>query len=293
MGIVGSAPQVSPMSNSENPFASLRVSIPSPTASISSSASAPGAMAVSTAPSLAWPVPMQAPAYPAAPSRNFANHEFGRPSGTFAVSASDSHPTYGRLVSPTDEILSGTGFAVSSSSAASKSPVSLMPPPATIGGGAPIFLQRSSQSIVTEPRLTATPFGGGPSGVRQPALVEVVSRSETATASTFPTISRTQSMYQRRDQDIVTGPLLTATPLGGGPSGARQPVPVPVVSSFTTTGATASSTMFPRVQQSRLEQTWSLNPGSTPGPRGGGSRLLILYRIWTERGVSSQEWGST
>jgi hypothetical protein len=42
MGIVGSAPQVSPMSNSENPFASLRVSIPSPVTSINNSASASG-----------------------------------------------------------------------------------------------------------------------------------------------------------------------------------------------------------------------------------------------------------
>ncbi len=80
-----------------------------------------------------------------------------------------------------------------------------------------MFLQRSSQSIVTEPRLTATPLvGGGTSGVRQPALVPAVSRSETAIASTFPTISRTQSVYQRRDQDNVTESLLTATPLMGG-----------------------------------------------------------------------------
>ncbi len=109
--------------------------------------------------------------------------------------------------------------------------------------------------------------------MRQPALVPVVSRSETAIASAFPTISRTQSMYQRRDQDIVTEPLLTATPLmggGGGPSGVRQPVPIPVVSSITTVDATASSATFPRTQQSRMEQTWSLNSGSTTGLRGGG-----------------------
>jgi hypothetical protein len=160
MGIVGSAPQVSLMSNSENPFASLRVSIPSPVVGINSSASTSGPTAVSTAPSLAWPVQMQAPAYPAVPPRNFENHEFGRPSGIFAVSALDSHPTYGRLVSPTDEILSGTGFAAPSSSAASRSTGSLMPPPST-AGTAQMIQQRRSQSIVTEPRLTATPLVGG------------------------------------------------------------------------------------------------------------------------------------
>jgi hypothetical protein len=136
MGTVESAPrssQASPVWDSENPFASLRVSIPSPVASINRSVSASGPMTVSTACSLAWPVQMQAPAYPAVPPRNFENHEFGRPSSTFAVSAPDSHPTYGQLVSPTDEILSGTGFVAPSSSAMSRSAVSLMPPPSVVG----------------------------------------------------------------------------------------------------------------------------------------------------------------
>ncbi len=163
MGTVGSVPgssQASPVSNSENMFASLRVSIPSPVTSVNRSISASGPMATSTAHSPAWPVQMQAPAYPVVPPRNLENHEFGRPSGTSAASAPDSHSMYGRLVCPTDEILSGTGFVASSSSAASRSAESLMPPPSMVGK-AQMMHQKQNLSNVTEPLLTVTPSWGG------------------------------------------------------------------------------------------------------------------------------------